>query len=217
MRDQMPITSATVLATVLFAGTLSIVSVVLAMRRRAPAYGFWWIAVAGLSYSVLGMAAALQLRTTDGMHAALMQLLSVILAGALWALCSVGEGQGEPFAGGLSAVGRALAWLTLVGLPPTVGFHSKVMIYRALLTAGWPWLMALAMAGSAAALVPAIHAIEITGAGATRRLRSLGIVLLIALVVFMGVYPASGLFVAAQADRLAGTQQTALAPELDLW
>lgn len=217
MRDQMPITSAAVLAAVLFAGTLSIVSVVLAMRRRTPAYGFWWIAVAGLSYSVLAMAAALHLRTTEGMRAALMQLLSVTLAGALWALCSAADGTGERFPGGLSAVGRILAWLTLIGLPPTVGFHSKLMIYRSLLTAGWPWVMALVMAGSAAALAPAMHGIQIVGAGGARRLRSLGIALLIALVIFMGVYPASGLFVAAQADRLADTQQTGLASEPDLW
>jgi len=150
------LTPAPIATLVLASMALLVVATVLAVRARAASQSFGWIVVAGAAYAVLGMAAALHVRESDGVRASVLQLLAVVLASAVAMLCST-TSEGEKGSGGrLATAGRVLAWLTLVGLPPTLGFHSKVMVYRSLLMADWGWVAVVAILASAAALLPAV-------------------------------------------------------------
>jgi len=136
-------------------------------------------------------------------QAAVVQLLAVLLAAAVGVLCSAG-GRGET--GGqctLPKLAYSLAWLTLIGIAPTAGFHGKILIYRSLLAAGWEWLAVLAMAGSAASLLPALRGLSAPPSRSLRGSRAVLVVGLIAAIVFLGVYPQAGLAVAAWAAEPA--------------
>ena len=182
---------------------LLVVATALATVRREAGRSFSWLFVAATAYSLLGLAAASHSAEAAGVQAAVVQLLAVLLAAAVGVLCPAG-GRGET--GGqctLPKLAYGLAWLTLAGIAPTAGFHGKILIYRSLLAAGWEWLAVLAMAGSAASLLPALRGL---GAPPTRSLRGSRAVLvvgLIAAIVFLGVYPQAGLAVAAWAAEPA--------------
>jgi len=182
-----------------------IVATALALRPRARAGSFAWIVVSASAYPLLALAAALQTPEADGLRAAVLQLLAALLAAALGGLCPASAGAQPSPRSALPSVARGLAWLTLVGLPPTAGFHGKILIYRALLAAGWEWLTVLAMACSAAALAPALWAISSAPPGSVRGTRALAIVALMVATLVLGLYPQAGLAIAVRiADLAAG-------------
>jgi len=183
-------------------GGLLLISAYLTARPGAGASRFGWAIVNGLAYAILGMAAAIRTEASGGFRAALLQLAAVVLAGALAALSFP---RGESRAGeGLGAVGRGLAWFALVGLPPTVGFHAKVTLYRALLVAGWGWMAALAMAVSAALLFPALADLRSSQAEPLRGARAVSVMALIAIMVILGFYPYLWLIVNTITGQFAG-------------
>jgi len=167
-----------------------VTATLLALRPRATAHSFAWIFVAAAAYSVLALGAAWRGPGGDGLQAALVQLVSVLLAGALGAAVRSRpqDAPGSP-SSSLALVGRALAWLSLVGLPPTVGFHGKILVYRALLAARWEELTVLAMAGSAISLLPALWAIRSPGRAVVRGPRALLTVALIVSILILGLHP----------------------------
>ena len=79
--------------------------------------------------------------------------------------------------------------MTLIGLPPTPGFHAKILLYRALLLAGWPWATALALAAGWLLLLPALREARTLQPGPAPRIRLLTLALLIALLVILGLFP----------------------------
>jgi NADH-quinone oxidoreductase subunit N len=167
-----------------------VTATLLALRPRATAHSFAWIFVAGAAYSILALGAAWRGPGGDGLQAALVQLVSVLLAGALGAAVrSRSQEASDGPSSSLALVGRALAWLTLVGLPPTVGFHGKILVYRALLAARWEELTVLAMAGSAISLLPALWAIRSPGPAVVRGPRALVTVALIVSILILGLHP----------------------------
>lgn len=189
--DQIP---AGVLALAASGAVLLVVATALAMRARGPSRSFAWIAVASIAYPVFGGAAALYLPETDGLRAAALQLLAVLLAAGLGLTIPTRTGEGEtPPGSPLAAAGRALAWLTLVGLPPTIGFHGRILVYRVLLAAGWEGLVVLAMAGGAAALLPAIRAIRSPHPAALGGFRAVAAIVLMACIVVLGLYPGAAI------------------------
>ena len=184
-------------------GGLLLVSAYLAARPAMAASRSGWAVVNGLSYAILGMAAAIRMEGSEGFRAALLQLVTVVVAGALVVLS---HRPGERDAGeGLGAIGRGLAWLALVGLPPTVGFHAKVTLYRALLTAGWGWMAGVAAAVSLVLLLPALSEIRSPRTEPLSGPRAVSVASLIALTVILGFYPYLWLFVNAVTGRLAGS------------
>jgi hypothetical protein len=178
-------------------GGLLVVATALALRALAPARpkpraaasSFAWMVIAGCSYPILALGAALHVRESGSLRAAAVQLCAVGLAAVLGGLCSTPpEGEGRP-SGLLPVAGRGLAWLALVGLAPTVGFPAKVMIYHALLAAGWGGAAVLAMAAGAAGLAPAIWSLRSPRPSALGGLRSALVVVLMGLIVALGLYP----------------------------
>jgi NADH-quinone oxidoreductase subunit N len=202
--DQIP---AGVLALAAAGAVLLVVATALAVRARRPSRSFTWIAVACLAYPVFGGAAALYRPGTDGLRAAALEVLAILLAGGLGLSISARPREGESAAGSpLGAAGRALAWLTLIGLPPTIGFHGKVLVYRVLLAAGWEELVVLAMAGGAAALFPAIRAIRSPHPAALGGFRGAAAIVLMAGIVVLGLYPGAGIAVVQAIGSLAAAR-----------
>jgi NADH-quinone oxidoreductase subunit N len=199
--------SAGVLALAVSGAALLVVATGLALRARRPSRSFAWIAIATLAYPLLGGAAALHLPASDGLRAAALQLLAIVLAAALGLTVPARPGEGEsPPGSPLSAAARALAWLTLVGLPPTIGFHGRILVYRALLAGGWEALTVLAVAGGAAALFPAFRAIRSPHPAAVGGLRAVLVVALMAGILALGLYPGGGMAVAHIAENLAAAR-----------
>ncbi len=167
-----------------------------AEAAAAASSAFTWVVIAGFAYSLLGLAAAVREPGSAGLTAALLQLLAVLLAAALGAASLGAAGEEDPPRARVASAGFLVAWLSLVGLPPAVGFHAKLLIYRALLSAGWGWAVVAAMAGSLAALVAAFFAASLYQPPALRSLRVFWV------VVGLGIYPQAGIAVAAPVARL---------------
>jgi hypothetical protein len=179
-------TLATILA-LLLGGLLLVAALALALHPGARASRFGWAVVAGLALSVLGMAAALR-PGGAAFPAALMQLAAIVLACALGA--ASGATPGAP--GSSSALGRwgrGMAWLTLIGLPPTYGFHARVALLSAYLGTGWGWLLALGLVATGLLIVAAVREARAPLAGSPRGARALAVVVLIVLIAFLGLYP----------------------------
>jgi NADH-quinone oxidoreductase subunit N len=199
--------SAGVLALAISGAVLLVAGTALGVRARRSSRRFAWIAIATLAYPLLAGAAALHVPATDGVRAAALQLLATVLAAALGLTVGARPGEGEsPPRSPLSAAGRALAWLTLVGLPPTIGFHGRILVYRALLGGGWEALTVLALAGGAAALFPALRAIRSPHPAAVGGLRAVLAVALMAGVLALGLYPGGGMALAQIAENLAAAR-----------
>ncbi len=199
--------SAGVLALAICGAVLLVVATALGVRARRSSRSFAWIAIATLAYPLLAGAAALHLRATNLLSAAALQVLAIVLAAALGVTIPARPGEGEsPPLSPLSAAGRALAWLTLVGLPPTVGFHGRILVYRVLLAAGWEELVVLAMAGGAAAVFPAIWAIRSPHPAALGGLRAVAAMVLMASIVVLGLYPGAGLAIVEAIGSLGGAR-----------
>ena len=101
----------------------------------AAARSFAWIVIAGIAYSLLALAAAVRAPETDGLRASILQLLAVLLAGGLGYVAMSGASDENGGRSPLASAAVFAAWLSLVGLPPAVGFHGKILVYRALLAA----------------------------------------------------------------------------------
>ena len=169
----------------------------------ASARSFAWIVIAGMAYSLLALAAAVHAPDTDGLRASILQLLAVLLAAALGGLAMSGAPNENGGRNPLASAGIFAAWLSLVGLPPAIGFHGKILVYRALLAAGWEWLAVLAVVGTAAALIPAFSALSSYRAAPLRGLRGVLTVVLLIAVMLLGIYPQAGLLAAAPLAGLA--------------
>jgi NADH:ubiquinone oxidoreductase subunit 2 (subunit N) len=153
------------------------------------------------AYVLFALGAALRAPDGTGLQAMAFQAGVVLLAAALgWlSLKPGGAGPGK----GLAAVALFIAWLSLLGLPPTAGFHARVLVYRSLLQAGWSGTLVFALAVGAAALVPAFGALALGCPGSVRGGRGFLVILLICALVASGLYPELGLSVASS---LAGSR-----------
>jgi NADH-quinone oxidoreductase subunit N len=149
-----------------------------------------YMVLAGLGYVLLGLAAGLRAPGSLGLRAALVQLIAMIGAAVLGLLCSKDGGKEEDAGSrGLGTAGLFLCWFSLIGLPPTVGFHGKLLVYRSLLQAEWGGLFWLALLGTAAALLPAFQAFVIARPRALKGGRAVFVMLLITLILMLGMYP----------------------------
>jgi len=195
--------SAPVIAAVVVGAALLLVATVMALRPRRAASGLGWMITATFAYCILGLAAALQARESDGLRGAAVQLIALALAAVLALQCQSRE-SGEPGTPqGLASAARAVAWLTLLGLPPTIGFHAKVMVYRSLLNVGWGGVAALAMAAAVAGVLPAVWALGSSPPLPLKGSRAVISVALIALIAALGLYPHLAVSLASAAERLA--------------
>ena len=174
-------------------GGLVAAATALAVRPGRIAHGFAWIAIAGLGHVILGLAVAVHSAGGGGLTAAMLQFLSVIAAVVLSVLAGPPSEESPPRPGLLSAAGSGLAWLTLVGLPPSLGFHGKLLVYRALMRVGWDGLALLAMTSSAVALIAALWAIRSARPAPVRGLRAVVLAGAIACVIALGLYPEAAL------------------------
>jgi NADH:ubiquinone oxidoreductase subunit 2 (subunit N) len=145
----------------------------------------------------------MQLRESDGLRAAAMQFLALALALLLLLQYQPRRASQEAPHQGLASTARAVAWLTLLGIPPTVGFHAKVMLYRSLLSVGWDGMAALAMAAAAAGVLPALWAIGFPPPLPLKGARAALAVALIALIVILGLYPQPAISLAGMVQNLA--------------
>lgn len=202
-----------VIAILLAGGGLVVLAAILSLRPRDAAASleseqssFGWTVIAGLATALLCLGVAVHGGPSDGLRSAVVQLLAVALAAALGYLCLAPGRSTQPARPNWWAgAGRGLAWLTLVGLPPTLGFPAKVMLYRALLSVGWGSMVLLAMAVSAAALIPALIALRSPAPAPPRGLRSTLILALAALVLLLGLYPQPMLDLAGMLTGPAGS------------
>jgi len=196
--------TAAAIAALLLGGAVTVSATVLALRGRAGIVNLWWLGLAGVGQAMLGLAAAAQDPAGDGGRAATLQLLSVALAVLLGAACSTespGEADGK---GSLVFIGRAAAWFSLLGFPATVGFHSRVALLHSLLALDWTGFAILVMAGSAAAMWPALGALRSTpSSGGLRGWRRVAAITLLGAILLLGLYPGWGLQAAEKMARVA--------------
>ena len=163
----------------------------LAARPGARAQSLGWGVIAGLAYSALALVAALHDPDTEGLRAGLLQLVTVVLAAAIASLCrssEVSESEERP-ANAIARVGRIAAWLTLVGLAPTLGFHARLLVYRTLLDLNWVGLTALAIVANGLLLLPAARSIRGANIAPVRGARAVAVLVLSTLIVVGGLYP----------------------------
>jgi len=194
--------SAPVLVAVIVGGGLLVVATVLALRTRAAASNFGWMVIAAFSCCILGLATALQAGESDGLRASAVQLLAVVLAAAVGILLTPRhEGETAP-SQLLAPAARGIAWMALLGLPPTAGFLAKVMLYRSLLSVGWGSLTWLAMVATAIGVLPALWALSSPPPLPLKGPRAFLVFMLAAAILVLGCYPQSALFLADLAQGL---------------
>jgi NADH:ubiquinone oxidoreductase subunit 2 (subunit N) len=195
--------TAPALVAIVAGGGLLAVATALSLRARSAASSFSWMVIAAFACCVLGLAAALHAPGSDGFRAGVVQLVAAALAAAVGVLLT-GRKEGEEAPKQtLATAARGVAWLTLLGLPPTLGFHAKVMLYRALLAAEWGSLAALAMAAAAAAMLPAAWALGSPPPLPLKGARALVVAALVAAMIALGCYPQISLSLADLAEKVA--------------
>jgi NADH-quinone oxidoreductase subunit N len=153
--------------------------------------------VAGVFYAILALAAVVRSPDSDGLRTAVVQLGGTFLAAALGVVSLGGSSSDDRSGSRLASLGIFVAWLSLLGLPPTLGFHGKLLVYQSLLQADWGWLAVAAMAGTAGALVPAFRVLAAPARRDVTKSRAILIALLVAAVALLGVYPQTALSVTA--------------------
>lgn len=97
----------------------------------------------------------------------------------------------------LMALGLAIALLSLVGLPPMVGFWSKVYLFLAVLDVGLAWLVVLGLLNSALAAyyyLKIVHAMYLKSPSVEKPVGSdpplaVAMVVAVALIVLTGIVP----------------------------
>jgi len=199
-----------VLFALIFGGLVLVAATVLAVRRAAPRAALGWLVIAGLAQVILALAAGLVLPAGDGPRAAALQALAVCLAGALGVVCGShtttaaqglarGAAQGP---GRLAPAGAGIAYLLLLGLPPTTGFHAKVLMCLALLQVGWTGMVVLVLAASAASLPAALWAASSAPRSRLGWGRGTAAVALVATALATGLYPHWGLAAASRIARV---------------
>ena len=184
-------------------GGLLVVATALSLRARSAASSFGWMVIAAFACCMLGLAAALRAPESDGFRAGVVQLVAAALAAAVGALLIPRKEGEEAPKQTLAVMARGVAWLTLLGLPPSVGFHAKVMLYRALLAAEWGWVAALAMAAAAAAMFPAARALGSPPPLPLKGARALAAAALVVAMIALGCYPQISLSLADLAEKVA--------------
>ena len=183
------LSSAVALVAALLGAALLVYSTIRAVRPAAAHQGFGWMVIAGSGYLVLALASAVRTPQGDGMRAAALQGVTIVLAAALGGL-ALGQRQEGPGSGRqLAAVALSVAWLSLLGLPPALGFHARVLVCRSLVQAGWHGAFALALAVGAAGLTPAFAALSLGCPGSLRGGRAVLAVLLLLVTIVLGLYP----------------------------
>jgi NADH-quinone oxidoreductase subunit N len=149
-----------------------------------------YMTLAGLGYVLLGLAAGIRAPESLGLRAAILQLLALIATILLGLLCSRnGEGEKTTGSSGLALVGLFVCWMSLLGLPPALGFHGKLLLYRSLLQAGWNGLFWLALLGTGAALLPGFRALSLARPRMLMRSQAVLAVLLLIIILGLGAYP----------------------------
>jgi len=185
-----PEASATTLAAIVGCTVLLLGAAILSIRARTNAETLVWMVVGGIAYALFGLAAGMQTADSNGLRSCLVQLIAVFISAALAALVIPKQKPENLPQSSLSALLARLAWLSLIGLPPGVGFHGKLLVYRSLLEVGWMWALVLSMVGSAIALIPFF---QMTGSGRCipiRGLRAMFATGLAVLTMALGAYPA---------------------------
>jgi len=194
-------TSLAVFFAIAFGAAVVVVATVQALRARAA--GLWWVILAGLGQAFLGLAATVHDQEGMGGRAASLQILVMAAAAVLVVVCSRPAEEVEGPGDVLPRIGRVVAWAAVLGLPVTVGFHSKVVLLRTLLDLDWTGLTVLALAAGTAAMWPALAAFRSPMAvrlNWPRRAAAAGLIL--ALVV-PGIYPQWAISAADWLTRLA--------------
>jgi len=188
------VTTAIATAAGLLGGVLAVYGIVRAARPRLPADGLAWMVLANGGYVLLGLAAAVRAPQGDGLRGAVFQGGVALLSAALGALSLSGARDVKPRSGrSLASVALFVAWLGLLGLPPTAGFHARVLVYRSLLQNGWHGSLIFALAISVAGLIPAFSALALGCPGSLRGGRAFLAILLLAALLVIGLYPGFGL------------------------
>ncbi len=164
-----------------------------AARSRQAAQEFRWMVLAGVGYVILASCAAASAPRSDGFRAAMLQGAVILLAAALGKLSLGQEDQTQGSGRGLASATLFIAWLALLGLPPTAGFHARVLVYRSLLQAGWTGILSLSLALTAVGLIPALNALALGSPGTLRGGRAVLAILLALALLVTGLYPAFGL------------------------
>jgi len=138
----------------------NIVAAVQTNVKRMMAYS----SIAQAGYILVGFAASLSARNTDGIAAVLFFILVYVVTnlGAFSGIIALGNATGgeriEDFRGlarraPLVSAGTALCLLSLAGIPPLAGFMSKVFIFTAAWGEGLGWLVIIALLNTVVSLV----------------------------------------------------------------
>ena len=138
----------------------------LAQRRVRRLLAYSGIAQAG--FVLMGLAAA----TNGGVGASLFSLLTsgVALIGAFAAVTAAETGgvsddldsyRGLSARSPFAAAALAAAMLSLVGLPPLVGFFAKVVVFQAAVLAGWGWMLVIAVTATVVGAAAAFRVVKV--------------------------------------------------------
>ena len=163
--EQLPVTEVLVALSVAAMFGASAVAIFQENIKRMLAYS----SVAQIGYITLGIALASQTGLTGGIvhlfnHAIMKGALFLILGAVFYRLGSVhidtfaGLGRRMP----LAMIGFAIAGLSIIGAPGTVGFVSKWYLASAAFEHGWWWLAFLIVASSLLSVIYIGRVIEIT-------------------------------------------------------
>jgi NADH:ubiquinone oxidoreductase subunit 2 (subunit N) len=182
-------------------GVVVLVLAAVSAARRRPRESFAWLVIVGAAYSLLGLAVELRAPGSGGLAAAVLQAMTTLLAGALGACVLWGAAEKPRETTRLGTFAMAVAWMSLVGLPPMAGIHGRILICRSLLDTGWEWLAILAVVAGSVAALSVFSILDGRAVPRPGKLSALGIAALASVTFLAGVYPQPGV---AAAMWLAG-------------
>jgi proton-translocating NADH-quinone oxidoreductase chain N len=160
---QVNLMSLTLIVSIIAVLTMTLGNLVAAVQtnvKRMMAYS----SIAQAGYILVGFAASLSGKNSDGSSAVLFFILVYILTnlGAFAGIIALANATGgekiEDFRGlarraPLLSAGTALCLLSLGGIPPMAGFVSKVLIFSAAWSEGLSWLVIIALINTVVSLV----------------------------------------------------------------
>jgi multicomponent Na+:H+ antiporter subunit D len=162
--ERLPITEVFVALSVAAILGPSIVAIFQADVKRLLAYS----SVSQIGYITLGIGLASKAGLTGGIvhlfnHAIMKGALFLLLGGIVARLgsCRFADLSGIARQMPLTVLGIAVAGLSLIGVPGTVGFVSKWYLVLAALERGWWWLALVIVAGSAIAIAYVWRVVEL--------------------------------------------------------